>query len=312
MSLRRSLKLPITLGVVMMILLVVLIVGWVVLAVLGALSDAPSAGLFWTLLPIGTTFILLLLVGVIIYLILSVKAINLNRRQSNFIDSVTHELKSPIASMKLCLQTLNRREVTPQQQTNFHRFMLEDLERLDHLINQMLDAGRLDSTTVHGEHEDVDLPALLAQCAEAVCLRYRVAPETVRIDSEPCVVWALRGDLDMVFRNLLDNAVKYAGTPPSVQVTVRPEPNGSTVTRIADNGRGIPHKFRRKVFGRFVRLGLELQRDKPGTGLGLYIVHTIVRRLRGWVRIRDREEGSGTVLEVRLPGGEPATRSNGA
>ena len=208
--------------------------------------------------------------------------------------------------MKLYLQTLNRREVSPDEQAGFYRFMLEDVERLDHLINQMLDAGRLETSTVDGEAEAVDLAPLLDQCADAVCLRYRVARETVRLDAEPCVVRARRVDLDMIFRNLLDNAVKYAGGEPRVEVAVQPEPNGCTVTRISDNGRGIPHKLRRKVFGRFVRLGLELERHKPGTGLGLYIVRTLVRRLHGQVRVRDRDEGSGTVFEVRLPGGPAA------
>ena len=304
MSPRRSLKQPITLGVVMMLLLVVLTVVWVLLAVYAALSDTESASLYWTLLPIGTTFIALLLVGVIWYLVLSIKAINLTRRQSNFIDSVTHELKSPIASMKLYLQTLNRREVSREEQTSFYKFMLEDLERLDHLINQMLDAGLLESPAeIDGDIEDVDLAALLTQCADAVCLRYRVPQETVDLDAQPCLVRARRVDLDMIFRNLLDNAVKYAGSEPRVEVTVRPEPNGFTVTRISDNGRGIPTKFRRKVFARFVRLGLELEREKPGTGLGLYIVRTLVRRLRGRVLVHDREQGPGTVFEVRLPGG---------
>ena len=101
--------------------------------------------MYWALLAIGSTFILLLVVGVVLYLILSIKAINLTRRQSNFIDSVTHELKSPMASMKLYLQTLSRHQVSQPLQTDFHRFMLEDLERLDHLINQMLEAGRLDA-----------------------------------------------------------------------------------------------------------------------------------------------------------------------
>ncbi len=145
MSLRRSLSVPIVLAVVMIVLLVVLTVGWVILAVVLAVQNADSSAVYWALLPIGSTFILLLLVGVVLYLILSIKAINLTRRQSNFIDSVTHELKSPIASMKLYLQTLSRHQVSQEVQADFHRFMLEDLERLDHLINQMLDAGRLDA-----------------------------------------------------------------------------------------------------------------------------------------------------------------------
>ena len=106
----------------------------------------------------------------------------------------------------------------------------------------------------------------------------------------------------MIFRNLIDNAVKYAGTEPHVEVQLTTAPTGITVTRIVDNGCGIPAKQRRRIFGRFVRLGLELERDKPGTGLGLYIVNTLVKRLRGRILVKDAESGVGTVFEVHLPG----------
>jgi signal transduction histidine kinase len=244
----------------------------------------------------------LLVVGVVLYLVLSVKAINLSRRQSNFIDSVTHELKSPIASMKLYLQTLNLRQVSHEQQADFYRYMLEDVHRLDHLINQVLDAGRLETGRRNGEVEDVALEGLLRECAAAICLRYRVPSDTVRLDLQPCTVRASRVDLEMIFRNLLDNAVKYAGSQPEVEVTLESQANGRTLTRIGDNGRGIPHKLRRKIFGRFVRLGLELEREKAGTGLGLYIVRTLVKRLGGHVRVHGREAGPGTVFEIQLPG----------
>src|SRR5262245_31121603 len=102
MFLRKSLKLPIILAIVMIVLLIVLTVGWVWVTVAGALSDAHPT-FYWTVLPIGTSFLVLVLLGTITYLTLSVKAINLTKRQSNFIDSVTHELKSPIASLKLYL-----------------------------------------------------------------------------------------------------------------------------------------------------------------------------------------------------------------
>jgi two-component system, OmpR family, phosphate regulon sensor histidine kinase PhoR len=300
--LRRSLSLPILLAIGMITLLVVLTVGWSLVTVFGALKDSSRAGVYWALLTVGSTFILLLLVGVILYLILSIKAINLTRRQSNFIDSVTHELKSPIASMKLYLQTLNRHQVSQAVQADFHRFMLEDLERLDHLINQMLDAGRLEAERAKGEEEDVDLAALIRDCAAAVCMNYRVPAEIVSLDLEPSTVVARRVDLDIIFRNLLDNAVKYAGSPPRVAASLRRNGAGPVIVRIADNGRGIPLHLRRKIFGRFVRLGLELERDKPGTGLGLYIARTLVRHLRGQIRVRDPEEGPGTVFEVQLPG----------
>jgi len=302
MSTRRSLSTPILLAIGMLSLLVVLTVGWVLLAVFGALKDAHLSGLYWALLLIGSTFLLLLIVGVVLYLILSIKAINLTRRQSNFIDSVTHELKSPIASMKLYLQTLSRHQVSREVQADFYRFMLEDIERLDRLINQMLEAGRLDAERSKEDEEEVDLAELLRDCAAAVCASYRVPADTVRLDAQPGVVVGRRIDLDVIFRNLIDNAVKYAGSPPRVEVTLRPAADGRLLARIADNGRGIPLHLRRKIFGRFVRLGSELERDKPGTGLGLYIVRTLVRRLRGQIRVRDPEEGLGTMFEVQLPG----------
>ena len=301
MSIRRSLSFPITLAIVMTILLVVLTVGWVLLAVFGAAESEGYSGFYWVLLTVGTAFIVMLLVGVVLYLILSIKAITLTRRQSNFIDSVTHELKSPIASMKLYLQTLNRRQVSDQQRSEFYQFMLEDLERLDRLISELLEAGRLVSDRPTDSAEDVELSSLLRQCWDTVCISYRVPPDTIRMQLSPCIVRAPRADLTMIFRNLLDNAVKYAGAVPAVWIDSYSRGDGKAVVRISDNGAGIPPRERRKVFGRFVRLGLELEREKPGTGLGLHIVWTLVRRLRGRIRICSREPGPGTVFEVELP-----------
>ena len=299
---RRSLRWPITLGVIMIVLLVALTVGWVVLAVVGALSQQGPAVFYWTLLSVGATFLVLVLVGVVLYLTLSVKAINLSRRQSNFIDSVTHELKSPIASLKLYLQTLNRRQVSPEEQADFYRYMLEDVERLDQLINHVLDAARLEKQPAHDEAEDVEMSGLLAECAESVCLRHRVPPQVVRLAAQPCVVRARRVDLDMIFRNLIDNAVKYAGTDPRVEITMQPGLNDQIEISIADNGPGIPPADRRKIFRRFVRLGSELERRQPGTGLGLYIVRTLVKRLRGQIQVHGRDPDPGTLFQVHLRG----------
>ncbi|MFV1964679.1 MAG: sensor histidine kinase [Pirellulaceae bacterium] len=299
---RRSLKWPITLGVTMIVLLVALTVGWVLLAVFGALTDRSFAPLYWTLLTIGTTFLVLVLVGVVMYLALTVKAINLTRRQSNFIDSVTHELKSPIASLKLYLQTLNRHQVTEAERENFVRFMLEDVERLDSLTNHMLDAAGLDRVAKESEIESIRLDHLLRQCVEEVRLRYRTSADAVHVKVQPSRVSARNVDLNMIFRNLVDNAIKYAGDPPWVEILSQPDDDGTVVTLVYDNGRGIPRQSRRKIFRRFVRLGVELKREKPGTGLGLYIVHTLVQRLGGSVHVHDRDPGPGTVFEVRLPG----------
>jgi signal transduction histidine kinase len=300
---RRSLRWPITLGVVMIVLVVLLIVGWVVLSAFGLTFDSERTPFYVTLLSIGATLLTLVLVGLVVYLTLTIKAINLSRRQSNFIDSVTHELKSPIASLKLYLQTLGRRQLSPAEQVDFYRSMLEDVERLDSLINHLLDAGRLEKDRTPPEQEDVELASLIRATAEGVCVRYQVPAEIVELDLAPFVVRAAPVDLELVFRNLIDNAVKYASDDdPRVHVSLRPGPEGWAVARITDNGRGIPPHFRRKLFGRFIRLGSELERDKPGTGLGLYIVRTLVNRLGGKVHIRDREQGAGTTFEVQLPG----------
>jgi signal transduction histidine kinase len=298
---RRALGWPITLGVVMILLLAALAAGWVILAMYGILDGSRWAPLFWTLLSVGSAFFVLVLVGVVLYLILSIKTINLNQRQSNFIDSVTHELKSPIASLKLYLQTLSRHEVDREERSRFYRHMLEDVERLDELINHLLDAARLDRLSERHAVEEIELSAVARECAVSVAARYHLPPENVRIATEPCVVRGSAVDLELILSNLIDNAAKYASeTNPTVSILVRPDGEWA-VARVADNGRGIPRHLRKKIFGRFVRLGLELERKKTGTGLGLYIVRTLVRRLKGKVAVLDGEGGQGTIFEVRLP-----------
>ncbi len=294
---RPSYGWPITLAVVMIVLVVTLLVGWVILTVRGTDRSA----VFWVLLFVGTIFLVLVLVGVVLYLLISIKGIQLNQRQSNFIDSVTHELKSPIASLKLYLQTLTRRSVSKREQDDFYRFMLDDVERLDALINHMLDAAQLDHQPVETDVVDVELSSVLRGCAQTLCLRYHLPEGTVRLDLTPAVLRARPIDIEMVFRNLIDNAIKYGGADPVVEIDSHFVDEHSIVTRIVDNGRGIPAKLRRKIFGRFVRLGRELERSQTGTGLGLFIVRTLVKRLHGTISVRDRGSPSGTIFEVTLP-----------
>lgn len=305
---RWSLRLPITLGVTMILLIIALIVGWVLL------TTGVIAKLNWTLLSVGTIFLAIVLAGVITYLTLSIKAINLSRRQSNFIDSVTHELKSPIASLKLYLQTMHMREVSKDERATFHNYMMEDVERLDNLISHLLDAGAVTKGEEPVATEKIRLHELIEQCADSVCDRYRVDREAVQLDLATCLIEGNRVDAVMIFRNLLDNAIKYAGAPPKVAASLRLE-RDRAIVEISDNGAGIPRDKRRKIFGRFVRLGEELQRKKPGTGLGLFIVRTLVKRLGGKVRVLDRDRKMGTVFEVSLPATRlsndtPIVRSN--
>lgn len=309
---RRSLKAPITLGVVMILLVFGLSAVWIVQNVLGATGNLESTAVFWIMLLTGTVLLAAVLAGVIAYLTLSVKAFNLNRRQSNFIDAVTHELKSPIASLKLYLQTMSRHSVDEQQAKDFHKFMLEDVERLDSLINHLLDAARIDASVVSDQREtsevqSVELNQLLIQCATAACNRHHLPLETVAIESPPVTIDGHGIQLEILFRNLIDNAVKYGGSPPKVEIGVQDAGEARVVVTIADNGAGIPANQRRKIFGRFTRLGNELERKTPGTGLGLYLVRNVVNSMGGSIRIRSRENALGTEFQVTLPGVTSAT-----
>jgi signal transduction histidine kinase len=296
---RRSLSWPVTLGVIMILLLVALTVGWVIVTARSAL-EAEAPGFYWTLLAVGSTFLILCLAGVVVYLLLSIKSVRLTQRQSNFIDSVTHELKSPIASLKLYLQTLTRRKLTSEQSDEFHQAMLEDLKRLDSLINHLLDAARLDRPPDESPLEEVDLPELLGSIARTTCEQYSLPESSVELRLQPAVMQARSNDLEMIFRNLIDNAVKYSSPQPKVEVELHAR-DGRITTRISDNGPGIPINLRRKIFGRFVRLGNELERKQAGTGLGLFIVRQLVRRMRGKITVRGRGNQKGTVFEVELP-----------
>ncbi len=292
---RRPLSLPINLAIIMLVLLALIVVFFLV-------TPGSSGATYYTLLVLGLVFLGLVIAGVVIYLTLSIKAINLNRRQSNFIDSVTHELKSPIASLKLYLQTLSRRPVSAEEQAEFYRFMLDDVERLDLLINHILSAARLEKGSPAESAERINLSELLTSCVEEVCKRYRVSPEIITMDLAECWVLGNRLDLGLIFRNLIDNAIKYAQPDdPRCGLTSEYRPDkGTAIVRISDNGQGIPGPLQRKIFGRFVRLGTELERKQPGTGLGLYIVRTLVDRWKGRIQVNSGEAG-GTMFQVTLP-----------
>lgn len=300
---RRSLRWPISLGVVLIVLVVVMLVGSILTLIYAALHSPTGGAWYWAWLAIGSTLLTCILLGVVGYLVLSIQAVNLSRRQSNFIDSVTHELKSPIASLKLYIQTLNRHPIPPGEQESFFKGMLEDVERLDTLINHLLDVARLERVSKPGEDEDVAIDEILRSVALQVCQRQEVPAEIVELDLQPAVIRCRQIDLELVFRNLIDNAVKYADdSDPQVQISIDLSEPGRVIVRVSDNGRGIPAEQRRKIFGRFVRLGSELERDKPGTGLGLHIVRTLLSRLRSQIQVRDWHPGVGTVFEVNMPG----------
>ncbi len=295
---RRSLKLPITLAVTMIVLLIVLIIGWILLAVFGAMRESQNAVAYWTVLTVGSAMFLLVLVGVIVYLVLAIKTINLNRRQSNFVDSVTHELKSPIASLKLCLQTLGRHHLSAEEQSSFLSYMIEDVERLDELISHLLAAGQIGDQRPSQSGERLDLEQFIRETTRTVLQRHALAEDAAAFSLVPCRVIGNRIELEMIVRNLLDNAVKYGGQPLRILVSLWVD--RFICIQVDDNGAGIPRNERNRVFGRFVRLGAELERRQKGTGLGLYIVRTLIERMGGDIVVGESPM-KGARFTVRLP-----------
>jgi signal transduction histidine kinase len=254
-------------------------------------------------LVIGTVAFTLMIVGIAIYLVLTIKEVRLNQRQANFIDSVTHELKSPIAALKLYLETLSMRDMDEQKRRHFYDVMEGELDRLDELINHLLEVGRLDAIGHESEVERIPLDELLRECSKSAATHQKVdADEVFEFELQPLRVQARRMVLEMIFRNLLDNAIKYGGSPPHVHVSLQKSDRNQIVVRVTDAGDGVPSDQRKKIFKVFYRGGDELERRSKGTGLGLYIVRTLVYLLKGRVFVHSRLEGHGSVFEVQLPG----------
>jgi signal transduction histidine kinase len=289
---RSSLTWPIMLLVVALALIVALLVIWIV----DMASDQR-----WALLTIGTVFISLILLCVVVYFIWTIKEYRLNRRQANFIDSITHELKSPIASIKLCLQTLEMRAMPPEQQREYLKFMMDDVQRLDGLFDHLLTVARLDHVDRDEQLEDVPLDELLVRCTDEIRRRYELEAEQVRLEIAPALVRGSTRDLEVVFLNLLDNAVKYGAATPRVAVQLAVERGKRAVVRISDNGKGVNFDLRSKIFHRFYRGGSELERTTKGTGLGLHIVKSLLRKMKGRILVHGRGPFGGATFEVDLP-----------
>ena len=291
---RRHLKLPIWSSVVLSTLNISLMV---VLIVLLARQNA------WLSLILGSVGLAISLFGISFYSFLTIKEIQLNRRQSNFVDSVTHELKTPIAALRLYLDTLLMRDLSDEDRQEFYGTMETELERLDQLINQLLEVGRLDEIGSQAEPEHVNLLPLLKAAAESSCKHHKQDIEEVfEFDVAPVALHTRRMLLEMIFGNLIDNAVKYGGDPPRVVVSAHARGWDRIAIQIQDNGKGIPEEQRRKVFQLFFRGNDELQRTRKGTGLGLYIVKTLVGILKGRVAVHNAPGDQGCVFEVVVPG----------
>lgn len=283
-----------------MLLLISLAVGWQVMVWSGLRPVSASTALDWLLLVLGTLFFLLVMIGLVWLCGWLIREMRLNQRQQAFVDAVTHELKTPLASFRLYLDTLSRHDLSPEKRGEFLDHMRQDLDRLDRTVGQVLAAARAEVSGRRTLREQVDLPRLLSECIDQVRERYRLPEGAVRLRSAAASVRGDAAELGLIFSNLLENAVKYSEDPIDVQVGVSSMPDGRTQVEIRDKGIGIPPWELRKIFQRFYRAGRDVQRKVAGLGLGLFVVRSLVRRQGGSVVARSEGAGRGSRFVVTL------------
>jgi signal transduction histidine kinase len=294
---RRAIALFITLGVCMVAVAVTLQFGWIILN--------------WRrLVPLvlGIPFFALLIAGVILNTIFLVREVRRNEHHDSFLNAVTHELKTPVASIRLYLETLQRRNLPEEQRQDFYSIMLSDSDRLLATIEQVLKAGEVGQRATKNQvREDVDLRELVEESVQITRQRKNLAPETITIDppgrlpDEELIVSGDREDLQSALLNILDNAVKYSLDKVDIKVALATEGDAWVVIRVTDHGVGIPAAHLKGVFRRFYRVpNISLLRVK-GTGLGLFLVRTIARQHGGDARAESAGEGKGSTIILQLP-----------
>lgn len=296
----RSISGPIVLGSTSVALSVVLLVGWILVIVRNLQLTQEVVQNTW-LMVAGIFSLAVIISALVLFSVFLVREILEVRRQTSFIDSVTHELKSPLASLSLGLQTLERAALGVEDAAEVRKRMRGDVERLSLFIEDVLDASRVDHGQLAQDVREFDLRELVGRTADAVTRRFGVTSSDITIDVEPGLV--LRTDetaLDTVVRNLLDNAIKYSERPPRVHVTAKRH-QGDLVIEVTDSGIGIPQGLQKRVFERFYRVPEEEVRRRSGTGLGLYVVHALVRGIGGRLSLRSEGAGRGTTMHVVLP-----------
>jgi len=301
-KIRSSISIPITLGAITVLLSMALLVGWSFLLGQKITRSADIAGDVW-LLVLGALSFVLIIVVLVLFVISLARGIIEVRKQDTFIDSVTHELKSPLASLQLCLETLGRGEIEDDAREKLRHMMLEDVDRLRAFIDDVLEANRLSYARLGMLNlSDVRLTELTEQCAEAVRIRHKLGPQEVFIDVDPgIVVTTDRAALEIVVKNLIDNAAKYSERPAHVEVVARRDSDNRVLLEVSDNGIGIDRKNLKRVFHRFYRVEDQEVRQRRGTGLGLFVVWALVKQLGGSVQAFSEGRGRGTTMRVELP-----------
>ena len=291
---RKSIVFFITLGVCLVVLTIALSFGWIILN----LTEL-------ALLILGIIFFIVLIFGVVLNTTFLIREIRRNEQHDAFINAVTHELKTPIASIRLYLETLKAREVDEDQRREFYNIMLADSDRLLLTVEQVLRASRTGLKRRRISTSDINVSEIVQECLELTRLRYGLNESALIYRESPQAHSArVSGDIDELrsaFSNLLDNAVKYSEDEVQVSVLVSALDNKRVAVRVTDKGIGIPSAQLKRIFKRFYRVPGRFMARVKGTGLGLFIVHSVVTKHGGRVFAESRGLGHGSTFTVLLP-----------
>jgi two-component system, OmpR family, sensor histidine kinase SenX3 len=280
-------------GVVLVTLTVALQVGWIVMSVQTTL-----------LLVLGVIVFALIIAGLVLNTIFLVREIRKNEQQDAFLNSVTHELKTPVASIKLYLETLQQREIAPEKRKEFYRIMQDDTQRLMGTIEQVLEASRVGMKRQHSL-QSVSLSETVQDCINIARSRHHLAEASLHLTlSLPTGDRAIvRGDaqeLKSAVSNLIDNPVKYSGPNARVQVELTRLNPQRIAIRVTDQGVGIQKEELKRIFGRFYRIPGAVAQKVKGTGLGLFIVKAVARKHGGRAYAQSEGTGQGSTFTMEL------------
>ena len=296
----------ITLGICLVGLAIALNVGWIILNVHQR---------HVVFLVLGICFFTLLIAGLILNTIFLVREVRRNERQDSFLNAVTHELKTPIASVRLYLETLQRRPLDEAQGQEFYSRMMEDNDRLLATVEQVLRAGEANAKGVLKNPKarlPVDLRALAGEALAETVRRHHLPDTAVRLDDRTSgretLVAGDREKLRTALLNVLDNSVKYSPDGPRITAELSILREHMAMLRITDRGVGIPPAQLKRVFARFYRVGSRDLVKIKGTGLGLFITRSIARQHGGDATAQSYGIGQGTTITLHLPLLAPARK----
>ncbi len=255
---------------------------------------------------LGVIFFGFIIAGIILNTIFLVREVRRNEQQDSFLNAVTHELKTPITSIRLYLETLQKRSVDDAQRREFYQVMLEDTQRLMGTVESVLRAARVTQKNAPLSRAEVAVGPLVQESLDWVRSRHHLSPQVVdwAPDGAPDPQLSVMGDreeLSTAISNVLDNAVKYSPKDPCVRVSVITPDLQHVRIRVSDNGIGIPHGELKRIFRRFYRALTPAASQVKGSGLGLFIVRAIARRHGGDVHAESEGPGRGTAVTLELP-----------